>query len=107
MERIKLTLPEKKVLKELKVGRLNVPNGVNTFDFIEAVRSLTEKRLIVSRINYDEIIDMKLTSKGQAYIINNPSLRNPIDWKWIITTTLTAITAIATTIALFIACSKF
>lgn len=45
-----------------------------------------------------------LTDYGKLYLETNPRLRNPIDWKWIITTTISTIAAIASIIALFVAC---
>ena len=47
---------------------------------------------------------VRLTDYGKLYIESNPHLRNPIDWKWIITTTITAMAAIASFIAILVAC---
>lgn len=47
---------------------------------------------------------VRLTDYGKLYLESNPRLRNPVDWKWIITTTIAAIAALASSIALFVAC---
>lgn len=44
---------------------------------------------------------VRLTDYGKLYLESNPYLRNPVDWKWIIST---VITAIASVIMLFVAC---
>ena len=46
----------------------------------------------------------RLTDKGKVYISHNPGLRDPADWKWIVTTAMAAIAAIGSILALFIAC---
>lgn len=35
---------------------------------------------MVSRTNYDEVVDAKLTAKGRAYLSQNPHLWNPVNW---------------------------
>lgn len=82
-----------------------MPRNITTNQYHHALSTLQEKGLIIFKSNYDQIEDAKTTIKGRAYIDSNPKLKNPIDWKWIITTILMAITAIATTFALFIACN--
>lgn len=52
-----------------------------------------------------EVVATSLTDRGRLYVEINPKLRNPIDWKWIITTTLLAITAVTGIIALFVVCT--
>jgi len=46
--------------------------------------------------------DARLTAYGREYLALNPLLRNPIDWKWIITTAI----ALAAALAAFLACSR-
>ncbi|MDR1369879.1 MAG: hypothetical protein LBJ72_07110, partial [Dysgonamonadaceae bacterium] len=62
------------------------------------------KGMIEATVNYNEIIDVKTSYIGVAYFAENPTLRNPIDWYRIITTASIIITALATALALFVAC---
>lgn len=38
---------------------------------------------------------LRLTPEGRLYLAENPKLRNPIDWRWIITNII-AVMAMAT-----------
>lgn len=105
MERIKLSKAEKQVLRELHRGNNNIPNGIDNYTFVDAVLSLTDKRLIKSAVNGDKVMDCKLTAKGYAYIRSNPHLHNPVNWSAIAAIASIA-TAIATTLALFVACNN-
>ena len=64
MERIKLTKAEKQVLRELHRGNNNIPDGIDNYTFVDAVLSLTDKRLIKSAVNGDKVMDCKLTAKA-------------------------------------------
>ena len=55
-------------------------------------------------INYNEIVDVKASYIGIAYYAENPTLRNPVDWYRVITAAAIVITAMATALALFVAC---
>ena len=94
MERIKLSKREKSILRELRRGNDNVPAGIDNFSYFDAVVSLTEKRLVRSKTNYDEVLDVQLTPKGYAYTVTNPHLLNPVNWS-----KLAAIAGIITAIA--------
>ena len=102
MERIKLSKGEKWVLRALSNQGFD---ALSEFDSA-AVRSLDNKGLV--RGAYTEGGGMeaaRLTTMGKEYLRDNPKLRNPVDWKWVITTIFLAITAIATVATLFVACS--
>lgn len=73
--------------------------------FPYCLSTLREKELIEFKTNYDEVVKAGLTIRG-AYIEQNPKLANPVGWKGIITLALTALTAIATTATLFVACGR-
>lgn len=103
--RIYLDSIEKLLLININNGNFSMPRNITTNQYHHALSTLQEKGLIQFKSNYDQIEDAKTTIKGRAYIDSNPKLKNPIDWKWIVTTILMAITAIATTLALFIACN--
>ena len=88
MKRIYLSSEEKRILRELRRGNDSVPAGMDNFSFVDAVITLHDKGFIKAVINYEEVLDMKLTVKGYAYMNSNPGLRNPTDW-----TKMAAITA--------------
>ncbi len=46
----------------------------------------------------------RLTDAGKLYISQNPDLRNPVDWKWVITTIIATITAIGTILMVIVGC---
>lgn len=106
MERIRLTKDEKRVLRWVALKRSGRPEGMSNDGYFEAVIGLTEKKLLVSATNYDDVLDVDTTAKGRVYCSQNPHLYNPVDWKWLATFITALITAIATTLALFMACSK-
>lgn len=103
MERIRLSTEEKQVLRELRRGNTDVPHGMCHYAYFDAVVSLTEKRLIVSQINYDEVLDTRLTPKGYAYMNGNPWLLNPVNWT-MVAAIAACVAAVAATLALFVSC---
>ena len=103
MERIYLTSEEKKVLRELRRGNSCVPSGMDNFSFADAVMALRDKGLIKAVVNYEEVLDMKLTVKGYAYMNSNPGLVNPVNWT-MIAAIAACVAAVAATLALFISC---
>lgn len=105
MERIKLTKSEKQVLLHVVKHGAEQPRNITPIIFHFTLSTLKEKGLIDFIASQSEVVDTKLTIKGKAYLEQNPKLYNPIDWKSTITLIMTIITAIATTLALFVACS--
>ena len=105
MERIKLTKSEKQVLLHVVKHGAEQPRNITPSMFQYCLSTLREKGLIDFIKSYSKVIDARLTNKGEAYLEQNPKLHNPIDWKGIITLIMTIIIAIATTSALFVACS--
>lgn len=105
MERIYLTRTEKRILMHVSSNREKQPGDITPIMFRYSLATLQEKGLVQCKFNYDEVLAASLSVKGRAYLEQNPSLRNPIDWKGIITIIATTITAIATTVALFVACT--
>lgn len=106
MERIRLSREEKKVLRHVVKNGKKQPRDITPTMFHYCLSTLQEKGLVKFRSNYDEIEAAKITVKGAAYLEQNPGLKNPTDWKWIIQTVLIAATAVATMLALFIACGR-
>ncbi len=104
MERIRLSSEEKKVLRELRRGNTDVPHGMCHYAYFDAVVSLTGKRLIRSKTNYDKVIDTRLTPKGYAYMNGNPHLWNPVNWT-MVAAIAACVAAVAATLALFVSCA--
>ncbi len=103
---IYLTKTEKQVLLHVRDNGKKQPRNISPVMFHYSFSTLKEKGLVGFKTDYDEVISAKLTVKGAAYMEQNPKLKNSIDWKGIITLVMTAITAIATTLALFVACNN-
>jgi len=106
MERIKLSKAEKKILRKLKRGSSEIPDGMDNYTFYDSVVSLREHGLAKAVTEFEtDVHGLKLTAKGYAYLRSNPRLINPVNW-----TKLAAIgaivAAIASVIALFIACNR-
>ncbi len=74
--------------------------------FSEGSRELHQKGLMyIHEEEGGEVIAISLSDRGRLYVEINPKQHNPIDWRWIITTTLLTITAATGIIALFVACT--
>ena len=97
MERIKLSKGEKRVLRTLSgLGY----DALGEFD-TAAIRSLDRHGLVQGAyIEGHGVEDARLTTMGKAYLMDNPKLRNPIDWKWI-----APIAAVAAIILFIIGCA--
>lgn len=104
MERIRLSKVEKQVFLHVKEHGEKQPQSITLVMFQYYLSTLREKGLIEFKTNYDEVVKAGLTIKGAAYMEQNPKLANPVGWKGIITLALAAMTAIATTAALFVVC---
>lgn len=102
MDRIKLTKREKHVLRALSS---NNANALCEFDIPAINRLMTLGLVRAAFIEGHRLEAAELTTMGKQYLYDNPHLRNPIDWKFIVTTTLAAIAAAAAVAALFVACS--
>ena len=105
MRRIKLNKSEKTVLRMVADGQGVCPAEYPLHAFNAAVRSLDDKRFV--RGAYEEgggATDVMLTPQGHLYMAENPKLRNPVDWS-VIATLIAAVSAIASIVALLMACS--
>ena len=86
MERIRLARNEKKVLRMVAAGHVICLTEYPSHTFSASVRSLEGKGFV--RGAYEEggnVVDVMITPVGRLYIAKNPSLRNLISWKWIVT----------------------
>jgi hypothetical protein len=99
-----LTKDEKTVFRSIILKGKECPAGITDACFFLCVLALHQKGLVEAQINYNEIIDVKASYIGNAYYAENPTLRNPVDWYKVISITALILTAIATTVALFIGC---
>ncbi len=103
MEKIHLSKIEKQVFLRISDKEAGCPRSISATSYCYAVAVLVEKGLIEAAFNGpDEVLDASLSVKGKAYLEQNPGLNNPVDWKWIVSTILLALTATATILALFI-----
>lgn len=104
-KRIRLSKDAKFVLRLLNNGQYTCPKATPFAVFNDGAHELESNHLAICFEEEGGNVEIaRLTDAGKLYLSQNPDLRNPVDWKWIITTTITAIAAIASTIALFVAC---
>lgn len=104
MKRIRLSRNEKRVLRLLNAD-LWCPDTMPFHKFAAGCIGLERKGLAqCAWASGHELVDAVITMEGKFYIAENPSLRNPVDWKWIITTAITAGTLIVAIAALLTAC---
>lgn len=102
MDKVKLTKREKYVLRTLN-GKGDT--ALSEFD-VPAIDRLVTLGLV--RAAYTEghrLEAATLTTMWKQYLYDNPRLRSPIDWRWVVTTFIAAIAAGAAVAALFIACT--
>ena len=99
MERIRLSKQEKQVLRLLRSGA-GCPGTYPFHVFAACVYSLERKGLAKGAwAEGHKLAEACITSRGKAYLLAYPSLRNPVDWKWGITTAIVAVAV------LFVACT--
>lgn len=107
MERIRLTKEEKLTLVCVAVKGAEKPERMTEAMHSYAMHLLSEKGLVkYKESSSGEVWSATLTTKGKAYMEYNPRLKNPVPWKDILLITLSAVTAISTMLALFIACTS-
>lgn len=106
MERIRLSQTEKKCLLLLNRHGFESLDTIARSQVCRALRSLENKGMVnVAWIEGGDYEAVKLSLNGRSYLIENPKLRNPIDWNKVgaIAAIVTALAAIA---ALLIACTR-
>ena len=82
MRRIHLSRHEKEVLRLVASGVGSCPAAYPLHRFTSAVNALEGYGLIDAiKEEGGGIVDAVLTMEGRLYIAENPSLRNPVDWK--------------------------
>lgn len=106
MERIRLSKIERKYLILLYKPDSESLDIIARSQVCRALRSLEQKDLVdVAWIEGGYYEAVRLNRNGKAYLIENPKLRNPIDWAKI-SAIVAIVAAIAGIAALFIACSR-
>lgn len=104
MERIRLSKQEKTVLRMLANG-CGCPDTYPRHIFVAAVGSLEKKGLAQGAWTEGHTLeDARITRQGLAYLSQNPALRNPVDRKWVVTTAIATVAAVAGIAALFVSC---
>lgn len=106
MERIHLTRNEKAVLRLIAMGK-DKPTDYAVNKYTCAVRSLESKALVkaVWVEEKDNPLLVHITENGSAYIVENPNLRNPINWVAVGAVSSAIAVAIAV-LALVVACNQ-
>lgn len=105
MERIRLSRQEKTVLRML-ANRCGCPDTYPRHVFVSAVGSLEQKGLARGAWTEGHALeDVRITRQGMVYLSQNPTLQNPVDWKWVVTTAVAVFAAVAGIASLFISCS--
>ena len=106
MQRVKLTKDAKAAFMLLDKGVYQCPKEMPFQHFNNGMLELRRHDFAVCHQEENGNVEAaQLTEKGKLYLSLNPSLHNPIDWKWLITTIIACIAAISALIALLIACS--
>lgn len=101
-KRIKLSDDAKFVLRLLNNGQYTCPKATPFATFNDGAHELASNHLAFCHEEEGGNVEIaRLTDAGKLYISQNPDLRNPVDWKWVISTT---ITAIGTILMVFVAC---
>lgn len=107
MGEIKLSKDEKKVLRLLNTHDSEALDIIARSQVRRALRSLEKQHFVrVTWIEGGDYEAVCLTRDGKDYLIENPKLRNPVNWKWVIGISISAATLIATIVLGCIACSK-
>lgn len=108
MERVQLSKRAKAVFKSLRGGVIICPESMIQSDFNSGVRELKHHGFAVCHEEENGNVEVaRLTDKGKLYLEDNPALRNPVDWKWVATTAIALVAAIAAMAALFVSCAVY
>ncbi len=101
-----MTRNEKRLLHNIAARVGYWPEGMGRETLAGCASALERLGLIqVAWECVHDVVDARLIAFGTAYLLANPSLRNPIDWKWITATILGAATLAVAILGLFVACS--
>lgn len=105
MKKLKLSKDEKRLLRNIAAEVDYWPDGMSD-EAVSCAASVLERHGLV-RVAWASghvAVNAMLTDYGKAYLLANPHLRGPIDWRWIIGTAISAATLAATLITMLTAC---
>ena len=106
MKHIQLSNIAKQVYRLLDRGIEHCPYDMHRRDFnIGSIELQSIGFAVCMQEEGGDVIAARLTDKGRQYIAEHPTLRNPIDWKWITGTIIAVISLFVAIIALFVACN--
>lgn len=107
MERIRLSKDEKRVLRMVVAGQCACPASFPRHTFNVVVRSLDHIGLV--RAMYaegGEVVEVKPTPEARQYLAMNPRLRNPVDWRWVVSSAIGILGLAVSIIAMLVACGR-
>ena len=105
MERIKLSSGSKTVLRVIAAGVTSRPAAMDIVEWNRGSLALQGVGFAVCHCEEGGLVEVcRITELGSLYLAAFPSLRNPFDWRWAVTTAIATIGAAAAFSALFIAC---
>lgn len=108
MGEIKLSKDEKKVLRLLNTYDSEALDIIARSQVRRALRSHEKQHFVrVAWIEGGDYEAVCLTRDGKDYLIENPKLRNPVNWHWIIGVAIGIASLAVSILILCIACSKF
>lgn len=107
MERIRMSINEKKALRNIALERDYLLSGMEEAAFSAAVAELERSGLVNAAFSEGgSVVDARLTQHGKTYLETNPKLRNPLDWARIGAVAASFMPALVAAIALFMACKR-
>ncbi len=105
VQRISLSRNEKRLLCNRQAGVDYYPDGMSLEAVLHAALMLERHGLLrVLWVEGHTVVDCRLTNFGKAYMLANPHLRNPIDWRWVVTTAISIAALLVAIATLLTAC---
>lgn len=107
MKRIRLSKDEKRVLRLIAAGQCTCPAAFPRHVFNAVVRSLDHIGFVHAMYaEGGEVVEVKPTPEARQYLAENPGLRNPVDWRWVVTSAISLLSAAIGVIAMLVACGR-
>lgn len=102
MTRVPLTRDERRVLR-LALSGAGCPATFPRHVYTACVDSLERKGLLaVAWVEGHTPVLVRVSDYGRSYIAMNPRLRNPVDWKWVVTTGIAVAGLVAAVVGIVI-----
>lgn len=107
MDRIRLSKIEKTCFRHIGLGLEGLPRGVDDGTYYCAVVRLEALGLVVAQYESGGVVyAVFLSEYGRLYLLEYPSLRNPVRWE-VITACCMVVSVVLSIIALFVVCVRF